>query len=187
MPDSGGQVHEVILLDRHLLVAVQQGRTAILDKVHLLLGGVADNGRGPAGTDREFAVPGDTLEMIGILVANAEQGLVGSQLGIRREIVRLRPDIGYLAAQEDRVRREQTSRGGEKHDCQSFEASHNFLAGVYQLAILVEVRIGTAGPEFVNNDTCRTGEWARSTPVFARCALHTSSFSSTPIPGVSGT
>jgi hypothetical protein len=71
---------------------------------------------------REFA-PGYPLELIGILVADSEQGLIRSLFGVCREIVRLRPDIRYLAAEEDGVRREKASRGGENNG-QSFESAH---------------------------------------------------------------
>ena len=69
-----------------------------------------------AGRDGEFAVPGHTLELTVILVADAEQRLVGSLSAVWRELVRLRPDIRYLAAQEDRIRREKARRGGQKYD-----------------------------------------------------------------------
>ena len=49
VPDADRQVQEVVLLYRHLLVAIQQGSAAILDEVHLLFGGIADDGRVPPG------------------------------------------------------------------------------------------------------------------------------------------
>ena len=70
----------------------------------------------PAGRDGEFTVPGHRLQLAGILVADPEQGLVGGLAGVRREIVRLRPNIRYLAAQKEWIRREQANRGGKKND-----------------------------------------------------------------------
>src|ERR1035438_998635 len=138
MADAGGQVQEIVLLHGHLLAGVQQGTAALLDEVHLLLAGVADHGRGAAWRDREFAVTGDGLELAGIRIADPEQGLVGSLRGIRGEIVRLRADIRYLTAQEDGVRREQASRGGENesqsNECQSVEAAHKSSTSGRRLA-----------------------------------------------------
>src|SRR2546427_104924 len=83
MLDIDWKVHEVVLLDRCLLVLVQQRSLAVEDVVELLFGGIAYDGRGTIRLHRQFTITGYAFQLAGLPVANAEYRLVYSRPGVR--------------------------------------------------------------------------------------------------------
>ena len=109
--DPDGKVHEVIRLYGNLFIAVQQRPAAFLDEIDLLLRRVTHQRAGPAGRDGQFAITDHSLELVPILVANAEERFIGCRP--RGEVVRLRVDVRYLPPQKNRIRGEKATRDGQ--------------------------------------------------------------------------
>src|SRR5437868_4046702 len=110
MLDVDWKVHEVVLLDRRLLVVVQQRSLAVEDVVELLFGGIAYDGRGAIRPHRQFTVTGYAFQLVCLPVANAEYRLVYSRSGVRSQVIGLRLDVPDGPAQECRVGGKQAGR-----------------------------------------------------------------------------